>query len=117
MSLILNPWSWLPEECNRPEEPPLYIHASEGSELWRIPRVARESPRPVTPAAFPGQELYGLIPGGRAALLQLRAVARSGVQTDEEILAAARGVLRAERRRGHVTVDARGATAGKQQPA
>jgi hypothetical protein len=40
----------------------------------------------------------------RTRLLQV--LTASGVETDGEILAAARAVLRAERRTGHVTVDA-----------
>ena len=39
---------------------------------------------------------------------QLKVLTGSGVETDEEILAAARSVLRAEPRTGHITVDARG---------
>jgi hypothetical protein len=38
----------------------------------------------------------------------LKVLTGSGAETDEEILAAARAVLRAERRTGHITVDARG---------
>jgi hypothetical protein len=38
----------------------------------------------------------------------LQVVTACGVETDQEILAAARAVLRAERRTGHITVDARG---------
>ncbi|GGN63019.1 hypothetical protein GCM10011579_030810 [Streptomyces albiflavescens] len=43
----------------------------------------------------------------RTRLLQV--LTGSGVETDEEILAAARSVLRAERRTGHIIMDARGA--------
>ncbi|MER7694786.1 hypothetical protein [Streptomyces sp. NPDC097610] len=43
----------------------------------------------------------------RTRLLQI--LTASGVETDEEILSAARSVLRAERRTGHVTLDADGA--------
>ncbi|MGP4044074.1 hypothetical protein [Streptomyces sp. 2A115] len=43
----------------------------------------------------------------RTRLLQV--LTGSGVESDEEVLAAARAVLRAERRTGHLTVDARGA--------
>ncbi|XUL89239.1 hypothetical protein ACQ86D_23510 [Streptomyces galilaeus] len=43
----------------------------------------------------------------RTRLLQV--LTGSGVETDEEILAAARAVLRAERRTSHVTMNVRGA--------